>query len=52
MIDKEIIKKYPNDSELGRYIRLMYPELSIVKDTPNNFELGACIRDMVLNKQK
>ncbi len=50
MIDEEIIKRYPNDGELGNYVRLMYSHLPIVKETPNNFELGAYIRSMYYKK--
>lgn len=53
----ELHKKYPNDHDLGEYLRHEYVKdlsadpniLKMIKETPNNFTLGKIVRSMFLN---
>lgn len=52
-----IAKEYPNDYDLGEYLRQEYVKdlnasteiLEMIKNTPNNYELGKNFRSLSLN---
>jgi hypothetical protein len=50
---KEMIKKYPNNMDLGREIRNSnIPDfLEICKQYPNDMELGSKIRKIILSDE-
>jgi len=41
---KNLIKLFPNDSELGREFRLKFPNVELCKVYPNDTSLGNKIR--------
>lgn len=53
----ELHKKYPNDYDLGEYLRSTYQNdlnasieiLEMIKNYPNNYELGKAFRELSLN---
>ena len=53
----ELHRKYPNDQDLGEYLRHEYSKdlnaapsiINLVKETPNDFALGKIARGIFLN---
>ena len=53
----ELHRKYPNDQDLGEYLRQEYSKdlnatpsiINLVKETPNDFALGKIARGIFLN---
>lgn len=53
----DIAKKYPNDFDLGEYLRSTYKNdlnasseiLEMIKNYPNNYDLGQAFRHYSLN---
>lgn len=53
----ELHRKYPNDKDLGEYLRHEYKKdlnaaphiVKLIEDTPNDFALGKIARNMFLN---
>ena len=53
----ELHKDYPNDHDLGEYLRHEYTKdlnadptiIRMIRETPNDFALGKIVRSMFLN---
>ena len=53
----ELHRKYPNDQDLGEYLRSTYVNdlnadpiiVNLVRETPNDFALGKIVRGIFLN---
>jgi hypothetical protein len=53
----ELHKNYPNNYDLGEYLRHEYIKslnadpiiLKMIKETPNDFELASKVRSLILN---
>jgi hypothetical protein len=49
----ELVKKYPNNFDLGREVRMLSDNSSIIKEycrrCPNDSKLGEQIRSIILN---
>jgi predicted phage tail protein len=53
----ELTRKYPNDQDLGEYLRHEYVNdlnanpiiVRMVRETPNDFTLGKFVRAFILN---